>query len=77
MDSENILSETVSDLYEKVNANNLNTCKECKWWRFEHSEIGVCQSKEATEKFAPDNHYIRRMPVHKDFGCIHWEKKDE
>ena len=82
MDSENVLSETVSNLYEKVNANNSNTCEDCKWWKrnpVPPTAWGECTNEQAYLGFGDQvNHSTVQM-----FGCIHWqvweslEEKDE
>ena len=50
----------------------IGTCKECKWWKHTNSsKLGKCTSPkflvEVGISFKPGE----------DFGCIHWEAKQE
>ena len=90
MDNENVLSETVSKLYDKVNENNLNTCKDCKWWDGLPTDSYNDCSHDKIYHYCPD--YMERLPdalmvyyledkggsiqTGPDFGCVHWEEKE-
>jgi len=71
----------------------MNTCKDCKWWDAYHKDdpansFGMCRA----ERFAEDVQAVVKSPIEgewpadgkydgfdtaPDFGCIHWEKKNE
>ena len=81
MDQENVLSKRVAELYDSVNANNSNTCKDCKWWG--RDEYHYCENPNigVKGKFNDDCAWSEdpfcSIQTGPDFGCIHWEKKDE
>ena len=59
----------------------MNTCSNCKWWGLQ-DENYVADCDKITEEskiFHPDITGDSYVPFQttSDFGCIHWEKKDE
>ncbi|KKN48707.1 hypothetical protein LCGC14_0650260 [marine sediment metagenome] len=58
----------------------MNTCKDCKWWNDIHKRIkGECSEIGQRGLIShPEIPYktIYSYETFKDFGCIHWEKKE-
>lgn len=66
----------------------MNICKDCKWWeqydKVEKGEWGDCLKLmeyldpywESSPEFFESTH-VDGYNTPQDFGCIHWEKKDE
>lgn len=66
-------------------AKKMNTCKYCKWWEpwGENYPISSCRDDGICRElgrhiFASigDDGFLEYLETPKDFGCIHWEKKD-
>ena len=74
MKLEDWLTEQDVELYSKINGRIIDwpmlsqvhvigTCGECKWWEEPH----MCSE---------DRYDATVYRADKDFGCIHWEKKE-
>ena len=62
----------------------MDTCKDCKYWRREQEQsMKPCKKERTSDRDAVDGgwtekgEYVRGIVTGPDFGCIHWEKKDE
>lgn len=54
----------------------IGTCEHCQWWDNcgNNTGIGYCHNK-SVEKL--DQEGALPLLIPKDFGCIHWQKKEE
>ena len=64
----------------------MNTCKDCKWWGSpDFAAYSTCHKNDKTEDVVCDDCALdgksscygkAHLTFHKNFGCIHWEKKE-
>lgn len=54
-------------------------CEICKWWHINKENFGSCGNFKFFDDiiFPPGDYDLRRLETYGDFGCIHWQAKDE